>query len=111
MKLLLDANISWRLIPKLKIHFDDCLHVDYMGLLPPIKDTEIWTYALIKQLIIVTNDNDFLYFSNLKGFPPKIVLIKTGNQSNHFIESLLIKHKPEIEALNATFDYGLLEIY
>lgn len=71
MKLLLDANISWRLIPRLKIHFDDCFHVDDIGLLSPIKDTEIWTYALVKQLIIVTNDNDFLFFSNLKGFPQK----------------------------------------
>ena len=39
MKLLLDANVSWRLSVKLKIHFDDCSHVDPLGLksLPPIK--------------------------------------------------------------------------
>ena len=45
MKLLLDANISWRLVAKLKIYFDDCLHVDHIGLTVPAKDAEIWAYA------------------------------------------------------------------
>ena len=31
MRLLLDANISWRLAGKLKIHFDECKHVDHVG--------------------------------------------------------------------------------
>ncbi len=48
---------------------------------------------------------------NLKGFPPKVVLLKTGNQSNNFIEMLLMKHKSAIEALHTSSEYGLLEIY
>jgi predicted nuclease of predicted toxin-antitoxin system len=28
MKLLLDANLSWRLISVLKEHFGECVHVD-----------------------------------------------------------------------------------
>jgi hypothetical protein len=28
MKLLPDANLSWRLTDKLKVHFTDCMHVD-----------------------------------------------------------------------------------
>ncbi len=32
MKLLLDANVSWRLCTVLKQHFEDCLHVDNIGL-------------------------------------------------------------------------------
>ena len=31
MKLLLDANVSWRLSSKLKSHFN-CSHVDHVGL-------------------------------------------------------------------------------
>ncbi len=60
MKLLLDANISWRLVAKLKTHFTDCFHVDHIGLIIPAKDTEIWNHALENDLVIVTNDDDFL---------------------------------------------------
>ena len=74
MKLLLDANISWRLAVKLKLHFTDCVHIEFTSLTFPAEDKEIWNYALINQFIIVTNDEDFLDLLNIKGFPPKIVV-------------------------------------
>lgn len=111
MKLLLDANISWRLAAKLKDHFTDCLHVDHIGFTVPATDIDIWNYASANQCIIVTNDDDFLNLANLKKFPPKVVLLRTGNQSNAYIEMLLIKHLKDIEALSGTDEYGLLEIF
>ncbi|HUS02343.1 MAG TPA: DUF5615 family PIN-like protein [Chitinophagaceae bacterium] len=111
MKLLLDANISWRLTVKLKPHFGDCLHVDNIGLNTPASDIQIWNYALVNQLTIVTNDDDFLNFVNINGFPPKVILLRTLNQSNEYIEMLLIKHKSDIQSLFASEDYGLLEIF
>jgi predicted nuclease of predicted toxin-antitoxin system len=110
MKLLLDANISWRLTSVLKQHFSDCLHVDNIGLPVPAKDSEIWTYAKENDLIIVTNDEDFIDLVNLKGFPPKVVLLKVGNQSRLFIMNLLILRKNEIQALYDSKEHGLLEI-
>ena len=110
MKLLLDANLSWRLSNKLVPHFEQCYHVDHIGLTVPAKDYDIWHYALNNNLIIVTNDDDFLNLANVKGFPPKVVLLRTGNQSNVFLEQLLIKHKPDIEALFHSSEYGFLEI-
>lgn len=111
MKLLLDANISWRLTANLKPYFTDCFHVDYIGLTIPSKDTEIWNYALVNDLIIVTNDEDFLNLASGKGFPPKVVLLRTGNQSNHFIGELLIRHRQDIESLFQSIEYGCLEIF
>jgi predicted nuclease of predicted toxin-antitoxin system len=111
MKLLLDANLSWRLIEKLKFHFESCIHVDRCTLPVPAKDLEVWQFAKDNELIIVTNDDDFLNLINFKGFPPKVILLKTGNQSNEFIVSLLINHKEDITALQASEEYGLLEIY
>ena len=70
-----------RLINKLKHEFEDCFHVDHVGLSIPATDTEIWNYALHHQLILVTNDIDFLNLPVTKGYPPKVVLLKTGNQS------------------------------
>lgn len=111
MKLLLDANVSWRLCTVLQPHFEDCFHVDHVGLSIPAKDIDIWNYALSNNLIIVTNDEDFLNFSNIKGFPPKVLLLKTGNQSNNYIKELLIRHIPNIQSLNASDDYGILELF
>ena len=111
MKLLLDANVSWRLAARLKLHFEECLHVDYIGLNIPPKDIEIWNYALANNVIIVTNDEDFLDFANIKGFPPKVILLKTGNQSNIYIEALLIKRKADIQSLHQSDDYGILELF
>ena len=110
MKLLLDANVSWRLTTRLKSYFEECLHVDHIGLNIPPSDTEIWNYALINNLIIVNNDEDFLDFANVKGFPPKVILLKTGNQSNNYIEALLIKHSANIQSLHQSDDYGILEL-
>ncbi|MET0636524.1 MAG: DUF5615 family PIN-like protein [Chitinophagaceae bacterium] len=111
MKLLLDANISWKLTAKLKDIFSDCHHVNKIGLEIPPKDIEIWKYAASQKFIIVTNDDDFLNFVNIKGFPPKVVLLKTGNQSTKFIEALLVKHKDDIEGLEKSKDYGIIELY
>jgi predicted nuclease of predicted toxin-antitoxin system len=111
MKLLLDANISWRLAGKLQLHFETCLHVDHIDLTIPAKDKEIWEYALKNSFIIITNDDDFVNLVNIIGFPPKVVLLRTGNQSNVYIGELLIRHKKDIEALHNSVEYGLLEIF
>jgi hypothetical protein len=50
MKLLLDANLSWRMTAVLKLHFDDCFHGDSFGLTVPAKDSEIWEYAMVRYL-------------------------------------------------------------
>lgn len=111
MKLLLDANISWRLVKPLQKHFESCIHVDSIGLAIPPKDFEIWSYALSNDLIIVTNDEDFLNFANIHGFPPKVVLLRTGNQSNRYVESLLMRHITDIDALHKATDYGVMELF
>ena len=110
MKLLLDANLSWRMVQVLKQHFEECLHVDSIGLTVPAKDSEIWDYARKENLIIVTNDEDFIDFMNVKGFPPKVILLKTGNQSRLYITNLLIQRKDEILVFFNSAEVGLLEI-
>ncbi|MDR0863940.1 MAG: DUF5615 family PIN-like protein [Candidatus Symbiothrix sp.] len=110
LKLLLDANLSWRSVSVLKNHFEDCFHVDSIGLKIPAKDTEIWKYAKAHDLLIVTNDEDFLNLSLIKGFPPKIILLKTGNQNRKLIEDLLIRERAQIVEFLFSNEYGILEI-
>ena len=77
----------------------------------PAEVTELWNYALSNNLIIVTNDDDYLNLTEVKGFPSKVILLRTCNQSNDFIEKLMIKHKGDIDALYNSEDYGFLEIF
>jgi predicted nuclease of predicted toxin-antitoxin system len=109
MKILLDANISWKLVNKLKPIFGECAHVDLIGLNVPANDIDIWNYAFDNGYIIITKDNDFADLMEIKGFPPKIVLLKTGNNSSQAIMELLISAKLEIEDLEKN-NFGLLEI-
>jgi len=46
----------------------------------------------------------------IKGFPPKIILLRVGNQSRKYIEQLLISSKQNIENFIQNEDFGILEI-
>jgi predicted nuclease of predicted toxin-antitoxin system len=109
MKILLDANISWKLTKLLKPIFGECIHVDLIDLNVPAQDIDIWNYASKNGYIIITKDNDFVDLLEMKGFPPKVVLLKTGNNSSKALTELLINMKLMIEDLENS-NYGLLEI-
>ena len=109
-RLLLDANLSWRLVNMLKQYYDDCSHVDDIGLSVPAKDKDIWEYAKNQEMTIVTNDEDFLHLAATKGFPPKVILLRIGNQSRKHIEQLLINMKPQITLFVNSKEYGVLEV-
>jgi predicted nuclease of predicted toxin-antitoxin system len=109
MKILLDANISWKLTKALSPIFGECLHVDNIGITVPAQDVDIWDYAKENGFIIITKDNDFVDLLEVKGYPPKIVLLKTGNSSSKALVQLLTNSKTLIQELSEN-DYGLLEI-
>jgi predicted nuclease of predicted toxin-antitoxin system len=109
MKLLLDANLSWRLTTALAASFSDCAHVDYIGIGVPAKDIEIWNFARKNNYIIVTQDSDFCNLLSIHGFPPKVVLLRKGNTNRKAVLSLLLSCQSFIEDLDNN-NYGLLEI-
>lgn len=78
MRFLLDENLSWRLKKVLGEELGDVLHIT--DLVPiPNNDLEIWWLALKENRVIITNDEDFQAISVLKGQPPKVILLRTGN--------------------------------
>ena len=109
MKILLDANISWKLINKLRPIFGECAHVDHIDLNVPANDMDIRKYALDNGFIIITKDNDFVDLLDVYGFPPKIVLIRAENNSSQAVFELLANAKQKIKELNDSH-LGLLEI-
>ena len=111
MKILLDANISYKLKSQLSSHFTDIEHVEWINTKQPATDISIWELAKFQNAVIITNDDDFYHFSNLYGFPPKVVLLRTGNQSTASLAEILIKHNDDIQQLFNDKETGLLEIF
>jgi predicted nuclease of predicted toxin-antitoxin system len=95
-KLQLDANISWRITNTIALHFEGSIHVEQTSLQKPAKDLDIWNFALQNSYVIVTNDEDFIHLINTRNYPPKLILLKTGNQSSRFIAETLIKHNTKM---------------
>jgi len=109
--LLLDANLSWRMVRMLKQDFPGILHVTDTGLIEPSGDETIWNWAKTNGRTIVTNDEDFLHIFIQRRFPPRLILLKSGNQSVRKTTELLMERKSEIIKLHHSTDYGILEIY
>ncbi len=88
VKLLLDENISARLVESLADLYPHSQHVDRVGL-GGAEDSGVWNYASIHRFAIVSKDSDFAERSVLERDPPKIIWIRIGNCSTADIEQLL----------------------
>jgi predicted nuclease of predicted toxin-antitoxin system len=88
VKLLLDANISRRLIPRISETFPDSSHVALLGL-GDATDSEIWRYALDQGFVIVSKDEDFHQRALVSGPPPKVIWVRLGNSTTSDIEQAI----------------------
>ncbi len=77
MKLLLDDNLSPKLVALLRDSYFDVTHVASVGL-GAASDTEIWRWAKDNGYLICTKDSDFYHHAVLQG-PPKVIRLKLGN--------------------------------
>jgi predicted nuclease of predicted toxin-antitoxin system len=78
LKLLLDENLSPRLIAAIGDLYPGSTHVEDCGLVS-LPDEQIWDYAGENGYTIVTKDSDFSELSVLRGSPPKVIWLRTGN--------------------------------
>jgi predicted nuclease of predicted toxin-antitoxin system len=109
MKLLFDQNISYRILKKLSKTFSGSSHVRLEGL-TNYSDLEIWEYAKVNRFIIVSYDSDFYDISLLKGNPPKILWILTGNLRTKELAYLLNNHVKDLIEFNDNEESGCLGI-
>jgi len=110
VKLLLDQNLSRRLIPALEACFPGSAQVALVGLERAF-DIDIWKYAKDHGFVIVTKDSDFEELSLLYGTPPKVIWIKLGNACNEIILKTLIDNRDLILEMLGRADLSCLEIY
>jgi len=77
MKLLLDENLSYRLLAAIHDLFPGSLHVTQVGLSSGTPDRKIWDYARQNGFAILTADTDFVTLANTLGAPPKVILLES----------------------------------
>lgn len=96
MKLLFDENISYRVVKKLVGRFPESQPANRLNLVAK-EDLLLWRYARENGFAIVTFDDDYEDLSQLLGWPPKVILLRTGNLSNQQIVDLILTYAEEIE--------------
>ncbi len=88
---MFDQNISPKIVAQLEDKFPDTKQVRHLGL-ENASDIQIFEYAKKNGFAIVTFDSDFVDLNIVKGFPPKIIWLKTGNLTTKSISELIIKN-------------------
>ncbi len=78
MKLLLDENLSERIIPQITDLYPKSAHVKALALIQS-EDVLIWEYAKANDFVIASKDSDFHQRSLLYGHPPKFIYLCVGN--------------------------------
>lgn len=110
MKLLLDENLSRRIVPLLQAKYPGSSQIALLHL-AAATDREIWEYARANDFVIVTRDSDFHELGTLYGAPPKVIWLKTGNQSKASTLRSLLDRKEDISAALLQDDKNCIEIY
>lgn len=109
VRLLLDENLSERLLVQLEQQFPESTHcrmVDLGG----APDARMWEHARAHGLVLVTKDEDFVTLSVMRGSPPKVVWLNIGNAGNAETAALLLRHANAILAFVDHPDAGFLAL-
>jgi len=109
MRLLLDENLSPRLVESLADVFPGASHVCREGL-RGMSDSAVWEYALRHRFIVVSKDDDFHHLAFLRGAPPKVIGLRLGNCTTEEIDAFLRKHAKAISTFGADQQDAYLEL-
>jgi len=88
VKLLLDENLSRRLVPRIADLFPDSAHLSAEGLIQA-PDTDVWAYAKANGFSIVTADADFYELATSLGPPPKVIWLRACDYPTAVAEDLI----------------------
>jgi predicted nuclease of predicted toxin-antitoxin system len=109
VNLLLDENLSPRLIQRISSLFPRLIHVRDIGL-KRASDETIWSWAKTHGFTVVTTDADFVALSRGRGWPPKVVHIEECDFPLRIIEELLRQNAVRISEFENDPHAGLLAI-
>ncbi len=109
MKLLLDENLSPRLVERLASLFPFLTHVRDVGLKQG-SDSVIWEWAKENDHSIVTTDADFVALSVSRGWPPKVLHREECDFPLPIIKGLLRQNAVRISEFLNDRNEGLLPV-
>lgn len=110
MKLLLDENLSRRIIPFIQNDYSGSTQIALLDM-SGAQDKAVWQYAKDNDFVIVTKDSDFYDLSLVQGSPPKMIWLQSGNVLKSVITSLLINNKEQLEKMLLIDDKACVELY
>jgi predicted nuclease of predicted toxin-antitoxin system len=99
MKLLLDANLSYRIVGQISDIYPESAHVKAFGL-GTASDNEVWQFAKDHGFVLVSKDADFRHRSLLYGPPTKFIYLRVGNCPTSNIVRVLRERQAAIEEFN-----------
>jgi predicted nuclease of predicted toxin-antitoxin system len=109
VKLLLDENLSRRLLPFLQKDYPDSGHVALLGL-SESDDRTLWEYGKAHGYTLVSKDADFLELSLLLGPPPQLIWLRLGNCDKAVVIHALTAYRAEIERALLLEEKPVIEI-
>jgi len=110
LKLLLDHNLSHKLVARLADVLPGSPQTRLLNFTRSAY-AEIWFYARTHGFSIVTKDNDFAELAVLRGAPPKVIWLRTGNCSSSAVERLLRVKYAEIIDFDRDPERVVLELF
>lgn len=99
LKFIVDTQLPPKLAYSLKDLGADAIHTTYFEDGHLLDDREIIKIAIEEDRIVVTKDSDFRDHLLLKGSPPNLLLIKTGNIANKGLIQLIQQNYNAISKL------------
>jgi predicted nuclease of predicted toxin-antitoxin system len=111
MKLLLDENLSWRMIKMLESISEEIIHVSNLKITQPADDISIWNYAKKNGFTIISKDDDFEKIVLLRKAPPKLIYLKTYNLDTKKLVNLILEYKEKIVDFVNSNENDIFEIY
>lgn len=97
MKLLLDENLSRRLVPALQARFPGSSQVALLGL-ERSSDAQLCAYAAAEGFVVCSKDDDFQRLVAARGYLPKLVLLAIGNATSGQVLNALLGAADAIES-------------
>jgi predicted nuclease of predicted toxin-antitoxin system len=109
MKLLLDENLSRRLVPFLVHDYPGSSQVALLGL-EQASDMELWRYAKKENFAIVTRDADFQEITLVHGHPPSVIWLKADNPNKAITLKLLLDYREHLVQALEKDGLGIVEL-
>ena len=107
MKLLLDENLSRKIVLALQARWPGSSQVTLLGL-ERATDAQLCAYAAEHGYVICSKDDDFHRLVAARGYRPRLVHVSLGNATNGQILNALLDRADGIEAALAEAGTGVV---